>query len=1088
MRRGTRVGQAYVAISADGSGINEEIVSSVGDAEDGVGESGDRAGKKYGNRFGARFSKDIEDIRTKAAHELESRLGDSGDSSGRSFTKHFGDNVDGERLGKSIGHQIASSLSDELESSVGRMVDLLEARLVDAVSRNRDVVPGSRRKDTGLTGLDDWLNRSRFRNNALNILAKSVGGITHGIEKFFQVIGNSGPFKMFTAGLSDAVGKSEMFQKLSASLSGEGGAIGGTIGKGLSAIAASGPGAAVVLIAIAAAGTLLISVLNALLAIVVALASTIASALTGALAVGAAGFAALGAAVGLSVLAFMSMTDAQKHALSTAFKPLHEEVIGLGQDMITKMVPAFAEWSKHLQVAVALAKPLADVMGGALAEGGNRLTKSLSGPGFQLFLSALTTTLPGIVTHLSSALGGFLNGLLGLFAAILPDVLTFSKYLQDVATRFERWATSAQGQNAIKDFVDRALGALHSLWSFLGAIGGLIAQVLFSPQGQNAGNNIFDSMTTAVRKFTAYLRANPGKLKEWFNEGVTFAKSLGQAIKSITKFLQQLNQSGVIDGIARLVDIGAGAYSWFSKLPRLVQGLLNPLQGMADLIGKIGRVLGLGGGGGGGGGGNWNPLGTLSSSLSSGLNSTLANNPTSNSGDINSLINSGSNALANTSSGPKQYHNPYVAYANSLIKNGPSIAAQIKNAILSVNKQIANAVREAAGSADLASLQSSLSSTIDAITTSAAETINTARSALNSAAESLASASSAKAAKHALRQVHQAQRNLEAALKNQKRIQAAAKILSAQRVTNTANVTALLDGFRVTNATLADYAAARAKLTDMLTEANQKLADAIALRDQYKTSVTDSINTFAALTTAQVQTIDGIQQALTANDITTNLQAKLTQIQTFQNNLRLLLAEGLSNDAYKQIVDAGVEQGGQYAQALIDGGTGAVQQVNSLVDQINSVAGTLGTEASDRLYQAGVAAAQGLVDGLTSLSAQLDAAAAALGNSIALAIKRALGIQSPSRVLMEMMDHVGDGAVIGLDNQHAKVGSAAARLSAQVAVSPEVASYAAAQRGGGSVVSGNQPDPRFRDLIVQTPTEDPKAVAMEVLNEVTGRL
>jgi uncharacterized protein YlxW (UPF0749 family) len=133
-----------------------------------------------------------------------------------------------------------------------------------------------------------------------------------------------------------------------------------------------------------------------------------------------------------------------------------------------------------------------------------------------------------------------------------------------------------------------------------------------------------------------------------------------------------------------------------------------------------------------------------------------------------------------------------------------------------------------------------------------------------------------------------------------------------------------------------------------------------------------------------------------------------------------------------------------------------------------------------------VDAAQGLVDGLTSMSEQLDTAATRLGETIANAVKRSLGIASPSRVMRGMMGNVGDGVVLGLDDQGAKVDAAAVNLANRVAVSPEVAQYAARQ--GEDPVSGNGKDPRFRDLIIQTPTEDPEAVAMEVLNEVTGRL
>jgi hypothetical protein len=84
-----------------------------------------------------------------------------------------------------------------------------------------------------------------------------------------------------------------------------------------------------------------------------------------------------------------------------------------------------------------------------------------------------------------------------------------------------------------------------------------------------------------------------------------------------------------------------------------------------------------------------------------------------------------------------------------------------------------------------------------------------------------------------------------------------------------------------------------------------------------------------------------------------------------------------------------------------------------------------------------------------------------------------------------MMGYAGDGLVRGLDDQHGKVVSAVGRLSDKIAVSPEVAAYASQQ--GRSPVSGNQPGWTWTGDIV-TPTEDPMAVANEVLNELTGRL
>jgi hypothetical protein len=1177
MRRGTRVGQAYVSVTADGSGINEEIVSSVDAAGDDIDKKGDEHGERYGDHFSEGF---FTRMRNKFNKRFDSDLGDGLDRSGTNAGNRVGDNM-GNALVKRLRARL--SVADDLVERLGLDFDKALAnkntsfKELDTLSRKiraaegfasslrRELVKvesavsgnGMRRRNTGLTALDDWLLKSRFRNNFINILAKSFGGLIHGLEKGAIVA------RDFVDNIKNAEEGATMFQKISA---GFGGA--GAEGAGLfSKLAASGPGAVVAIAAIAAGASILVSVISALLAVIVALVATITSALVGALTVGAAAFGALTAAVGLTVLAFKSMTDAQKKVLSSAFKPLRAEAVGLGQIMLKDLVPAFSSWSKNLQVALSHAEPLARVMGGAFADAGNILTKSLSGPGIQQFLAALSRDLPAIVKNMSRALGGFLNGVGSLFAAIMPDVRQFSRWLSQIATDFAKWAATPKGQNSIKDFIDRALDSLHSFNAFIGATSGLLAKLLFSTQSQQAGNTIFDDMTQGIRNFTAFL--TPERLQSWFDQGVSLAKGLGDAIKAIGITAAALNDAGIISGIQSIAKAVGDAAEAFRKLPRPMREALKPfnaiesaakvmaatvaaaialivsdfaallrvaakvvsaltkipgigdkfkgvakavtnaadnVQGFSDRLNKMPRniLLSIEA--------NTDPAVTALNRLISQVKSLHINipvtastnatvgeaaalssgSPTSSgssaSGNVTGLISSGNTAIANSggSKGPKKFHNPWRKWALSLIKEGPSISAQIKNAILSINKQVAAGLLSAARSIDSGDVQASLQSLSESIKTSATETVNSARDALNSAAENLANATSRKAAKKALREVKAAQKDLAAALANQKRIEAAAKILNAQRIVSQPRVANLLKGILDTNATLADYAEARARVADMLNDANQKLADAISLRDSFSKSVSDSIKTFGSLLSAQAQTIDGVQQALNANDVVSSLQDKLGQIKKFQDDLRILLAQGLSNEAYQQIVEAGVEQGTAIADALIAGGTGAIQNVNSLVGQISGIADSLGTETANRLYQAGVDAAQGLVDGLTSLSAQLDAAAVRLGNTIAAAVARALGIASPSRVMRDMMDYVGDGAVQGLDRQHGKVGSAASRLAAQVAIAP------GGPKPGSSAdypaVSGNGKDPRFRDLVVHTPTEDPKAVAFEVLNEVTGRL
>ena len=981
----------------------------------------------------------------------------------------------------------------------------------------------------------------RSRNNFLNLIGSTIGGAAKMASLGTKAV------QGFAQGFSEVSENASRFQKLLNGISQAGVNAGLTGGRAFAGIgasaAAAGPAIAVVILAMSA----MVSVASALLAIVTALVATITSALVGALFVAGGAILALVTAGGLLTAAFTSMTEEQRKFLASSFTPVRDAFAGLGQIIFQEFTrpmengrSAIEQWSRNIQNALALVGPLAKSVGRAFAEAGNIITGAFSGAGVQMFLATLTGPIQGltngmgtlefIVNRLSVAFDGFFNGMLAMFSAALPYVAQFADYLARVGTNFTKWTTSPKGQNSIADFASRAVQSLQSLWGFVVAFTKGLSAVLFSPEAQSLGNTMFDYLADAFRRFKRAVA--DGSLQQWFADAASFGARAWGVLKAFGQMLSALNDSGVLKAVGFMFEyfaISLDAVAFFLgpviKLfglfgPAIAASVLSPLAiastalmvfvgGVRELGNLLSHIPGLDflNTGDVDWDGIFGNIGKVKNQFTDAFKAappvTLPDRkqykPPSTSGGgswLNSILNSGGSArdktyqkdggnLPDPPTKP-EWRNPYAGWANSLIDEGPKISAQIKNAMISVNKQVSNAIRKAANAKTGDAARSALLDIASNIRDSADQTVNSARDALNSAAQRLASATTKGEAKRALAEVASAQRDLAAALANQRRINNVARRVNAQRLVDPANVKALVSGLKVQNATLADYAVAQERLAKRLDSAKQRLKDAIAMRDDFRKTITDSVKTYGALTTAQKQTVDGVEQALTYKDITQNLSDRLTKIKDFYTNLRVLLGLGLSNDAYKQIVDAGVEQGSEYAAALVAGGAGAVAQVNSLTSQIASAASSLGSAASSRMYQAGVDAARGLVEGLTSLSAQLDSAAARLGNSIARSIRRSLGIKSPSTVLIGMMEHVGDGAVIGLRNQQGKVDEAASRLFDNVKVSPEVAAYAAAV-GGSPTVSGNGGQ-KFRDLIVNTPTENPQAVAMEVLSEVTGRL
>lgn len=1233
MRRGTRVGQAYVAVTADGSGLNEGIVDAVDDAGDDIEKSGSEHGDRYGENFSDGALDRIRDNLAKGmAHwGLDKQGTEAGDRLGSAMVTRLRERLDG-------AHDLVDGLTRRLMESDDKDIPLITALthglrsaqneatilerqlravmksegLLGSVSGNGSGGLGGRGRDNDTLG--DTIGRmfgAGSRNNFLNVLGKSMGGMINLLSRAGSLAST------FATNMGKAAEGASLMQRL---MAGFGGGGGGGAASMFARIGASAPLAVAGIGAVMFAMSAMVSVVGALVAILTALVSTIVSALVGALAVAGPAIAAVAGAAGLLVAAFTSMTEAQRNYLLRAFEPFHQAITGVGQIIMVEFVkPLYAGrsaiqvWSANLQRALLPLAGVASTTARAFADAGNTITASLSGPGFQRFFNSLGSELPKIVRSLSVALGGFMNGMAGMFAAIMPYVTQFARHLAGVATRFSEWANSAKGQNAISDFVGRAVESLKSLWGFLKSVGGFLADVFFNPVSQRAGNSIFDSLTAAFEGFRRAFNkaARSGDLERWFSDAIDFGSKLWAVIKALYDTFIALYNSGVLESVGT----GLGAFATFVDaantvlvplidalgyaLPLAAATAVTPLMAIAasviavgEAIEWLGEKLGLGNGA----ENPWrgfsdiqsmwegaiNPgpqgfIGPIAPGLPGGV--PLASDFQLPEFTLPDLTIPGAAALASTfesngghmpdptkgdpvksTLGQDEWTNPLKDWAEGLLAQAAKLADDIRatgrtarqtirDAIKEVSdgfqklfeevgKTFTTGIMEAAKSTDYENVISSLQTmiegatsqmtaameqatasaqaTIDQAIATRQQMIDSAEQARQSALQAVANASNKQELKAAMAQLKQAEKDLDLAYKqgdavvaaahraaeemlasssaSMDTLQSAADILAHQSVMTLSNVFDLARGLESQNATLADYAGARYLVAQELEKATQALVDAIALRDNYFTAVSDSVKAFGSLLTAQAKVVNGVQQALTATDITDSMRERLNKVRAFQENLRQLLAMGLSESAYKQLVDAGVETGGAYAEAILKGGQGSVSEINNLTSQFEAEASNMGSAASTFMYQAGVDAAQGLVDGLTSLSAELETAAYNLGLAVAQAVRDALGIASPSRVLMADMEHVGDGAVIGLDNQQYKVAAAAARLADLISVSPEVAAYAAQQGtspttpSGDEGVSGNGGDSRFRDLIVHTPTEDPMGVAMEVLNEVTGRL
>lgn len=202
------------------------------------------------------------------------------------------------------------------------------------------------------------------------------------------------------------------------------------------------------------------------------------------------------------------------------------------------------------------------------------------------------------------------------------------------------------------------------------------------------------------------------------------------------------------------------------------------------------------------------------------------------------------------------------------------------------------------------------------------------------------------------------------------------------------------------------------QVTAKLEAAQGKLRDSIKTRDDYKESIKD-----------QYDDLPDITKETKVQDYISELEKKVADTQLFAVTIQRLRDLGLNDAAYKDLLAQGIDAL-PFAQELLSGGKAAVNQVNKLGNDLSKISGTLGKNASTELYQAGVDAAQGLVNGLKAQQKNIEAEMTKISNYMVNAIKKALGIKSPSRVFMKVGVFSAQGLAQGLKDSQDIVGKA----------------------------------------------------------------
>lgn len=242
----------------------------------------------------------------------------------------------------------------------------------------------------------------------------------------------------------------------------------------------------------------------------------------------------------------------------------------------------------------------------------------------------------------------------------------------------------------------------------------------------------------------------------------------------------------------------------------------------------------------------------------------------------------------------------------------------------------------------------------------------------------------------------------EAIREAQKVIDQNEAVLKRSRAAHTALTEALRDEKHELLGLAKDYEDVSKKLE----EAQAALDEAKKTRDDAQKSLTDKFNT--------TPTIDKDSKTM-VQDYVTALKEQIKATASYSETLAKLRALGLDDKTYQKLLDEGLA-GKDFAESLLKGGQTAVDGINKLDAELLAASTTLAQNAATTLYQAGVDAAQGLVNGLTSKKIELQFFMENLADTLVSAIKKKLKIKSPSQTFRQIGSYVMEGLSAGLSD------------------------------------------------------------------------
>jgi hypothetical protein len=581
--RGDLVGEAYVRITADTSAMRDAIA-----------KDGDRAGKDWANSFsdsvekqaaarqrairqklaaGLSDTKDLDELAKKydsvtaAANDFKLIIRDLNKHGAIATgqTRKYITTINRWETATNEARIAAFNLAEQEKASaaVAREHAATRVKAVKDVDRAVRTSRWGRFMDNSVTQTDRLEERfGRFnttlgrvfgkgsRNNFVNWVGSMVAGLSRlGTEvitfpiKAIAHISNSFSDAFSASRLAGAGKFLSAGRGILGVFGGKGGLIGTLIGAGVGLFAISKvlPG--------------VISLLTSLGGVVSALVGSIGIGLVGALL--AVGPASIGAVAGLGTVFGVINSFAQDKKNTKFWESVFETPF---RKFSLQFAPKVKTFLTGIRSGIAR---LLTEMKPAVNSFFSNWDRTINDPTTQSALGKWADSLGRIARSVNVAFTSFVSGLIGFFVPVLPYAEKLATYISTIATRFNAWANSTPGQNAIADFMKGAWENARLVKDIIVEIGSILGTVFSS--GDPTGKSFLDGILGKLEEIDAFLKTPAGraKLDEWF-EGVKgigedlgdIALSVGEIIKNFNTPEAQKSATQIMDALVAIADLG----------------------------------------------------------------------------------------------------------------------------------------------------------------------------------------------------------------------------------------------------------------------------------------------------------------------------------------------------------------------------------------------------------------------------------------------------------------------------------------------------------------------------------------------------